>query len=219
MKTTLGYITALALGFGTAWAQDTGFYVKGDLGGNITQDINLKEFFGPVAPGSKIALDPGFRAGLAGGYQVTEWFAGEVEAGVMENRIHSITDATRIHDANFANIPFLLNARLQWPTPCPFTPYIGAGVGFSESIFDVGNITINGIDMHGSRADAVFAYQAFAGIRYRLNDRMGLNLEYRYFVAASPSWQADFTFNTVSDTVRFGEARTHAVSLAFDFHF
>src|ERR1700730_18548603 len=60
-----------------AWGQATKFDVKADVGGNITQDTNLREFFGPVAPGTKVKFDPGFRAGLGGGYNVTDWFAGE----------------------------------------------------------------------------------------------------------------------------------------------
>src|SRR5689334_834083 len=78
----------------SALAQTRGFYIKGDVGGNVTQDIDLKEFFGPVAPGSKVKMDAGIRAGVTGGYQVCDWFAAEAELGVMENTINSITGAT-----------------------------------------------------------------------------------------------------------------------------
>jgi len=202
-----------------AFGQSAGFYVKGDLGGELTQDIELKEFFGPVASGSKVKLDPGLRAGVTGGYQVTDWFAGEAELGFMGNNIESITGATRVHNATFANIPLLFNVKLQYPNHSGFTPYAGAGVGFSETIFDVDQVTIGGVSLTGSDADAVFAYQAFAGVRYRLNDQMGLAVEYRYFVAESPTWHADVTFNTASDSMRFGRSQTHAISLAFDFRF
>src|SRR5258708_4527171 len=82
-------------------------YVKADLGGNITENTDLKEFFGPVTPGSRVKFDPGVRAGLGGGYWLTEWLAAEGEIGVMGNRIKSITDATELHDAYFENVPFL----------------------------------------------------------------------------------------------------------------
>ena len=202
-----------------AFGQNTGFYVKGDVGGNLTPDINLEEFFGPVASGSKVQLDPGFRAGVAGGYQVTDWLAGEAEIGLMENRINSITGATQVHDAFFANVPFLLNLKLQYPNSSKFIPYAGAGVGFSEAIFSVDQVTIGNVTLSGDDADTVFAYQAFAGLRYQLNERMGLCVEYRYFVAESPSWQTDVTFGTSSDTMKFGRSQTHALSLAFEFRF
>jgi opacity protein-like surface antigen len=202
-----------------AFGQNTGFYVKGDVGGNVTQDIDVKEFFGPVAPGTEVHLDPGFRAGLVGGYQALDWLAGEVELGAMENTVRSITGATRVHDATFANVPLLFNVKLQYPNQSGFIPYAGAGAGFSEAIFDVGRVTLNGVSLHGNDADTVFAYQAFAGVRYQLNEQMGVSLEYHYFVADSPTWQADFTSGTGSDTMRFGRSQTHAISLAFEFRF
>jgi opacity protein-like surface antigen len=204
---------------GTASAQSTPFYLKGDLGGNLTQDLDLREFFGPVAPGSKVKLDPGVRAGITGGYKFCDFFAGEAEVGFFGNRIDSITGATRVHDARFANVPVMVNAKLQYPNRSPLTPYIGAGIGFSEAIIDVDQITIGGTTLHGNTSDTVFAYQAFAGLRYTLNERMGLSVEYHYFAADSPKWQADFSFGTPSDTMSFGPARTHALSVAFDFRF
>jgi opacity protein-like surface antigen len=199
--------------------QGSRFYIKADAGGTITQDTDLKEFFGSVAPGTKVKFDPGFRAGVTGGYQLTDWFAGEVELGFMENRIDSITGADRVHDAWFANVPFLVNGKLQYPNSSPLTPYIGAGVGFSEALIDVDQIDLGGTSLHGDMNDTVFAWQAFAGLRYRINDQMGLSVEYRYFAADSASFQPDFTSGTPSDTMRLGRTQTHAISLAFDFRF
>ena len=202
-----------------ALSQNTGFYMKADLGGNITQDADLKEFFGPVAPGSKVKFDPGVRAGLTGGYQFVNWFAAEAEVGYLENRIDSITGADRVHNAWFGNVPFLVNGKLQYPNSSRFTPYLGAGIGFSEALIDVGRIDLNGTSVHGNLNDTVFAWQGFAGLRYTLNERMGLSLEYRYFAAEGASWQADFTQGTATDTLRMGRTQTHAISLAFDFRF
>jgi OmpA-OmpF porin, OOP family len=202
-----------------ARGQDTRFYFKADLGGTISEDLKVKEFLGADVTGAKAKLEPGFRGGLGGGYQFTDWVAAELELGFMWNEISSITGASRVRDASFGNVPFLLNAKFQWPTKCPFSPYAGAGVGFSEAIFDVDRITINDVTISGSDSDTVFAWQAFAGIRYALNERMGLSVEYRYFEAGSPSWQADFTFGTGSDVFSLGRTRTHAISLAFDFRF
>ena len=202
-----------------ALGQGNQFYVKTDLGGNITQNADLREFFGPVAPGSKVKFDPGFRAGLGAGYNFTEWFAAEAEVGFMENRIDSITGADRVHDSWFANVPFLVNGKLQYPNSSPLTPYIGAGVGFSEALLSVGRIELNGTSLHGDISDTVFAWQAFGGLRYKINERMGLSVEYRYFAADGASWRADFTFGTPSDTLRMGRTQTHAISLAFDYHF
>ncbi len=211
------------LGTLTAYAQNTGFYLRGDLGGNITPDVKLNSFFGPVAKGTEVKMDPGLRAGLAGGYQFCQWFSAEAQVGFYGNRIDSITGATEVHDARFANVPFLANVKLQYPNSSRFTPYIGGGAGFSESILDVGRITIpeggGYVTMHGNSSDTVFAYQAFAGLRYALNERMGLSLEYHYFGADSPKWSSDFSQGTSSDSMGFGHVQSHGISLAFDFEF
>jgi opacity protein-like surface antigen len=117
-------------------------------------------------------------------------------------------------------VPFLANVKFQLPMGrCPVKPYLGAGAGFSEAIFDVDKLTIGGISIHGNDADTVFAWQAFAGLRYAINERMGLAVEYRYFEADSPTWHANLAFNSASDAFGFGKTHTHAISLAFDYRF
>jgi len=224
MKFNVGILAAVALCSGTgifapcaAHAQLDRFYIKGDLGGNWTVKTDLKEFLGPVTPGSKIKFDPGVRVGIAAGYEVTDWFAAEVETGVLANSIDTVTDATRV-DAGFANVPFLVNARFHCPHMNRLAPYFGGGLGVSGAVLDVDHLEINGTGIHGSDSDAVFAYQAFGGLRYKLNERMGLSLEYHYFGTTEPSWKADFS-GFGSDKIRFGAIQTHAVSVAFDYHF
>jgi len=215
-----GAAVALLLGSTVgALSQETGFYVKADAGGNVTQDADLKEFFGPVAPDSKVKFDAGPRFGVGGGYQFTPWFALEGEVAFNYNKLNSITGASELHDAWFINVPFLANAKFQWPNRSLLTPYIGAGVGFSEAILDVDRITLAGTTLHGDQADTVFAYQAFAGLRFRINERMGLSLEYHFLAADGAEWQADSTSGTVSDRMKFGDTKTHSLSLAFDFKF
>src|SRR5947199_9807947 len=67
-----------------------GLYFKADVGGNVTEDIKLLEFFGPVRPGSRIRLDPGARAGLTAGYDICDWFGFEGEFGIYANKISAI---------------------------------------------------------------------------------------------------------------------------------
>jgi opacity protein-like surface antigen len=206
-------------------AEETGFYIQGDLGGQWTHDVKLNEFFGvPLAPDSKIKLDTGIRAGVSGGYQFCSFFALEGELGFMGNHINSITSATYIHDAYLANMPFLVNAKFMLPNRTIVTPFIGAGVGFSQTILDADNISIldtaGGVTtMHGNDWDTVFAWQAFAGLKFRVNDYMGIAVEYRYFTADPASWHAEFASGTPSGTISFGRTETHAVSAAFVFRF
>jgi opacity protein-like surface antigen len=212
----------LLCGVSSAQAQsDQGrFYVKADAGGNLTQDTELKELFGPVASGSEVKFDPGMRLGFAGGYWFTDWFAGEVELGWMQNSIDSITDAEEV-DAFFINAPAMLNLRLQLPNNSRFTPYIGGGAGVSTMILDADPIIANNTFVHGTDVDAGFAYQGFAGVRWALSDNMGLSLDYRYFGAESPEFESDWNddFGGGGQAIRFGKTKTHCFSVVFDFKF
>src|SRR5206468_3514207 len=82
------------------------------------------------------------------------------------------------------------------------------GVGGSAAILDADHITLNGTRLDGSMSDVVFAYQAFAGLRFKISESMGVSVEYRYFAADSPSWKPDVTIGTDTDHVRFGGTQT-----------
>ncbi len=202
-----------------AQAEKNQFYVEGDVGGAVTVDTQLKEFFGAtIAPNSEVKFDPGLWLGLRGGYGVTDWFDAEVETGFVANHIESVTGATET-EAALTNIPLLLNARFHCPALHRVSPYFGGGLGFSTTILSGDDLVIGGTTMHGSAASAVFAYQAFGGLRFAINDRMGLSVEYHYFATTSSEMRADITSGTTSDRVRLGETATHAATIAFDYRF
>jgi opacity protein-like surface antigen len=194
------------------------WYVKADVGGNITHSTSLREFFGEDVTGARVKFDPGYRVGIAAGYELCQFFAVEGEVGSMGNNIKSITGADSL-DAAFYNIPFLVNAKLQGPKCWKFRPYLGGGVGGSASVIGVDHIDLNGIHLEGSDGDVVFAYQGFAGFRVAINEAMGVGFEYHYFRADRPTWRADFSSGTGTDRLGFGQAETHAFSLVFDWHF
>jgi OmpA-OmpF porin, OOP family len=166
-----------------------------------------------------VKFDPGVRLGFAGGYQFTDWFALEAQTGVMANRIKSIDGASRVDDATLSNVPLLFNVKFQGPKDSAVSPYIGAGAGTSISIMDADHIDIGATSLRGNQSDAVFAWQAFGGLRFRLNHRMGLSVEYRYFATADPHWEADNSFGTATDQMVIGGTETHSISAVFDFKF
>jgi opacity protein-like surface antigen len=218
-------VTALTLSLVTganALAEQNRFYLKADIGGNSARDVELREFFGEptLAANSTISLDPGIRLGFRAGYGITDWFAAEVETGVTANNIESISGPTvAVADGSLANVPFLLNAKLHLPDGYRVSPYIGAGFGVASTVLSGDDIVIGGTSFSGSAADAAFAYQAFAGVRFAINDRMGLSVEYHFLHTGSTSMDADLTVGTLSDTVKLGRTETHSVSVAFDIQF
>ena len=207
--------------------EESRFYIKGDLGGNLTSDsqgsIRGDPAFGYIFGTRNIALkarfEPGERAGLACGYQITDWFAAEGEIGAVVNEVEGVG----FRDGTFASVPFLFNVKLQYPNHTHWTPYIGAGLGVSAAILDADTIIASNTftdfqRVHTSGADAVFAYQAFAGLRYRLNERMGLSVEYRYLATEAPEWDLEIGGGPHA-TLSLGRIETHAFSLAFDYRF
>jgi OOP family OmpA-OmpF porin len=209
-----------ALGFTPTWcqAQQNHFYVKADAGGILTSDTDFDKFFGEDTSGSEIKFSPGVRFAVAAGYNVTDWFAAEAETGVMANEIDSISGANRV-DAVFSNVPLLVNIKFQCPARYRVSPYVGAGAGMSFSVIDSDHIDFGTTHMDGTDSDAVFAWQAFGGVRFKLNENMGLSIEYRYFAADSAEWEADFGTSGNNDKMGFGRTETHAFSVAFDFRF
>lgn len=181
-------------------------------------DTGFKSFFGADTSGATVKFDPGVRFAMAAGYQAADWFSVEAETGFMANRIDSITGAY-IDDASLANVPFLINARFQVPNRSRITPFFGGGLGGSASIIDADRINYGGIRMKGSQSAAVFAYQAFGGLRFSLNDNMGVSVEYHYFATTGATWNSDVTYGTASDHMGFAGVETHAVSAAFSYRF
>ena len=218
----LGVFTLFSLLAATG--EESRFYIRGDLGGSLTGDSqgsirgdrNFGFVFGGQNIGLKARFDPGERAGVAYGYQITDWFAAEGEIGAIVNEVEGIG----LRDGTFASVPFLFNMKLQYPNHSHWTPYIGAGLGISAGILDADILISSSVfntyqRVHTAGADAVFAYQAFAGLRYRLNERMGLSVEYRYLATDAPEWDLGDRLATLS----FGRIDTHAFSFAFDYRF
>lgn len=202
-----------------ALAEHNRFYLRADIGGTSTKDVELREFFGQaLVPGSEISLDPGVRVGVRAGYGITDWFAAEVETGVTANDIDTITGATRA-EGSLASVPLLLNARFHVPDNSRVSPYVGAGIGLASTLLTADRITIGGTSLDGSTADVTLAFQAFAGIDFAINDTMSLGVEYRYFHADKSNMSADITVGTPTDRVKIGDIQTHSLSVAFKLRF
>jgi len=225
-KTTQTALLLTTLSFGLAStlpAEQNRFYLNADVGGTHARDVELRDFFGQnIAANSTISLDPGIRVAVRAGYGLTDWLAAELETGISANNIDDITGATEAN-GSIANVPVLLNLRLHAPTHYRVSPYVGAGFGVASTVLDGDDIVLNtppGTTRYsGTSADAVFAYQAFAGLRFAINDRMGLSLEYHFLHTEASSLSADLTVGPVTDRVRLGRTETHSVSVAFDFQF
>lgn len=207
-------------------AADSRFYLRAELGGNVTQDAqgvvsgdpNFVANFGVREFPFKVRFDPGEHFSLAGGHLVTDWLAAEAEVGGTLNEVRSVGAFRPGQAGTFANVPLLFNARLQYPNRSHWTPFVGAGVGPSAALLDADVIVAGAtfttfMRVHVNDPDVVLTYQAFAGLRYSLNQRVGLSLEYRYIVADAPEWKEGLA------SIAFGRVQSHAFSLGLDYRF
>lgn len=185
-----------------------GPYAGVDLGLALTSDATLREFPG-AAPGSKVEFDPGMRLSLGGGWSFCEWFRAGGEFGVIA---HDIKGA----DGTFSQVPIMAVAEFRLPNKSPIVPFIGGGPGVSISVISLDDDDLGGGDfVDGSASDAVFAWQIYGGLRYKIDDHMSVGLVYKYFEADSPTWEVRRT----SQDIRFGRTHTHAISASFSIDF
>jgi opacity protein-like surface antigen len=216
IRMTVGLITIAAA---TATAEQGKFYVGGDVGAVVTTDTELEQWFdATLAPNSELTFDPGFRLGVRGGYGVTDWFDAEVETGFMVNNIDSATGASE-SDASLTQVPLLINARFHCPAFHGVSPYFGGGLGMSTTYLWADDLVIDGIALDGTTAGFTFAYQAFAGLRFAINEQMSLSLEYHYFATTGTEMDVDVTSGISSDELEIGSTASHTATIGFYYRF
>ena len=220
MKTTLRFIALVGLcSLGLLALPQTGhsqgFYVDGGVGATLAEKVDLHRFVVPT-PGTKIELDPGARFSVSGGYHCNDYFGVELETGFMFNEIKSVTGAGRI-DGALGHVPLLANAVLRYDKPdCKWVHYIGAGLGGDGSAISLDHVRApNGRVVDGEDSTVVFAWQAFAGVRYKLTDRISIGAGYKFFYADDASWDV----HRAAGNISAGAARVHSFLVDFNFKF
>lgn len=186
-----------------------GFYLGAEAGGAVAESTSLREF--PDAPpGGRVKFHTGARLGLNAGYRFTDWLSLGAETGFIVNEIRGA-------DAALVQAPILGVVEFRLPNKSRVEPFIGGGPGVSFSVLGIDNDTLaeGGTEVDGADSDAVFAWQAYGGLRVRLNDHLSLGAAYKYFAAEAPSWSVE---NTSAD-VRFGRAKVHSVIVMFTANF
>jgi opacity protein-like surface antigen len=214
---------ALSLCLGAAVAQAQYYYLPPDAGPILRVGVGPSFFedgqitqFGPAGPApSKVDYDTGLAFDAAFGWAFNRYVAVDFETGYIGAQINNVpgysSDNSRVY-----NVPFLVNATLSYPIPrTNIIPYVGAGVGGADVVFDTDNFN-DGVDqVTGSENDVVFAGQVFAGVRFKLTHHLSVDLGYKYFATGNPT----FTYPPDNFNVGFKGARTHSVLFALKFDF
>jgi opacity protein-like surface antigen len=200
--------------------EGAGGYFRTDIGPSFLQDGRLTKFGGSTS--KDVEYEVGFTFNAAVGYAFNKYLSTDFEFGFHSASIDSVPGFFVYDHTHLDNAPFLANVIFSYPIPRSIvTPYIGAGVGGTLSIFDTDGFGNSTDAVFGDDTDFVFAWQAFAGLRFDLNKQMSLGLGYKYF------WTEDTSFSypplypgTGSDFhVGFDGIRSHSVLFMFQAKF
>ena len=193
--------------------EGTGPYFRLGVGPSFFENGQLTEFGTPVS--SPVKYRTGLAADGAFGYAFNKYVAADFELGYVGAKIDNVPGYTSVNSYVY-NVPFLANVRLSYPIPRSIvTPYIGAGVGGADVVFDTDNFNDGADFVFGNENDVVFAWQAFAGLRFQLNPEMSLEIGYKYFATEGPT----FTYPPDNFSVGFKGVRTHSVLFTFEWKF
>lgn len=203
--------------------EDAGWYWGADLGASVAQDGHLTQF-AHLSVSDPVHYGVGMGMELSGGYAFNRYFALEFQTGWTWNPINSVENAAA-HDSSLSSVPFMANAVFRYPIPgTRVVPYAGAGAGGALSVFDADGFTrsagTSAVWLYDAASDFVFAWQAFAGVRVELNDRISVGVSYRYQAVdpSSFSFESDF-YGGPTVKIGFSALNTHLAAISFNMKF
>lgn len=206
---------SLAMAVFTQPGHSQNFYLDADLGVALADDVSLRQFVVPT-PGVKLELDPGVRLSVAGGYNFNDFVGLQLESGIIHNEVKGTTRGGSI-DASIGHVPMLVDVVFRYDKPeSKWVPYAGAGAGGDASVIQLDHVRApNGTLVDGEGSTVVFAWQLFAGVRYKLNDMMSIGAGYKFYSADGASWDIRRTAGDIES----GTARVHSVGVNFNMKF
>lgn len=188
-KLVLSKILAFTLIAGFINSASAQTYFSGNFGAGLLRDSNLTDEL--EAPGLllNIGFDTGYVISGAVGRSFPG-FRGEIELSYQDNDVGNFTLGGITVDAATAGISGdvsvltgMFNGYYDLDMGTALTPYITAGVGYSDVNFtfaiddpDVGTITEDD-------SDSAISFQIGVGAGYEISENMVFDLRYRYFTA------------------------------------
>jgi OmpA-OmpF porin, OOP family len=211
----LCFVTAVAQAQNYSYfPEGAGPYFRVGVGPSFFENGRITDFGGPTS--GRVEYRPGLATDAAVGYAFNKYLATDFELGVVGAEINNVSGFSS-RNSYLYNFPFLANVVLSYPIPHSIvTPYIGVGVGGANAVFDTDRFTDGSTIVNGNENDTVFAWQAFAGLRFQLNSRISFGIGYKYFATGNPTFSYPPSPNF---DVGFQGVRTHSVLLTFQMNF
>ncbi len=179
----IGTVAAIALTGAANASASNGWYVGLEAGANWIQDADV------VLDGSgprEFSFDTGWAAFGTVGFAWNN-FRLELELGYRDNELDQSVGGEGGPvplDGKFDEFSQMLNVVYDLNAMGPWGVFVGAGAGGDFISYEQN--TTHGINLHDD--DWVFAWQALAGVNYRLRPNTDLFVGYRYFNAHEPEF-------------------------------
>ncbi len=168
--------------------QTGGWYLRGDIG---MTNQKVDELTSPAFTSAVTVLEKdvssGMLAGLGIGYQFNNWFradiTGEYRGGTTFRGLDTYGPASNDYYGTKSEWLFLANAYIDLGTWWCFTPFVGAGIGYSRNTIDNWrdqNNQTGATAYANSNSQWEMAWALHAGIAYKVNPNFTAEFAYRY---------------------------------------
>jgi OmpA-OmpF porin, OOP family len=186
-----------------ALARNSAWYVGGDFGATIVEDIDFDFNLGPTIPsaaGAQIAInhDYGFDGALFVGYDLGS-FRIEAEVAYKRARVDDIETSVRLPGqgggpigagqtpdlfpaggGRTSALSFMINGMLDFGDDDGISGFVGGGAGVARVDYN----NIRAFSNQGAAiddSDTRFAWQVVAGVRQAISDNVDITVRYRFF--------------------------------------
>lgn len=185
MKKNLLIISVCALTFffsSPAYSAE-GPYVSGNIGFAMLSDSDVTD---STVPGKIIDVeyDTGSALGAALGYDFGNTrLEGEISYQKNDFEKANLPRVDFDLSGEITSLSLLMNGYYDFVNNSDFTPYFSAGLGFAE--IEANDLNVHGLGLPDSNDDdTVFAYQVGAGVGYAINEKVTIDVKYRYFATS-----------------------------------
>ena len=187
----------------SAMAQDAGPYVGVGVGLVDARSTTVTD-----TASRSVKFDNGLMGSLALGYDYGSNWRSEIELSRRTNDLDTVAGATAAGKLQATSL--MANAIYDFDINSPVTPYLGAGLGFSQvklkNASPFGASSIND-------SDRALALQGIAGLSFAVNESIDLFADYRYFTTR------DLDMSTAAGTAASFDTDAHSVMAGLRFNF
>ena len=209
MKSRMAFVfCVVVVAFFAAPALAAGPYIGAQAGAVFLDDATISDSAGSL----DVKFDTGYGVGVFGGFDYGTWrLEGEFTYRANDHDQVSEGGLSAPLDGDTSSMALMLNAYYDSKMVSPtFVPYIGAGVGGARVSVDA---SAGGLQLLDDD-DMVFAYQLAAGVGFVVSPQLTIDLGYKYFATADPSFEISGGGGSVD-----GEYKSHNVFLGARFNF